>query len=84
VLVHDPQSSLRTGDIVSISSGWRTSKQVPHIVNRIIAPYGDPIEARPPVPTEEERLAERAAKRERKEERRKKRGLPPADNISAE
>jgi len=37
-------------------------------VNSIIAPFGEPIEDRPPVPTEEERIAEREAKRRRKEE----------------
>jgi small subunit ribosomal protein S17 len=75
LLVHDPRSSLRTGDIISISSGWRTSKQVHHVVNSIIAPFGEPIESRPPVPTEEERLAEREAKKKRKDERKKLRRI---------
>lgn len=37
----------------------------------IIAPFGEPIENRPPVPTEEERIAERQAKLDGKRERRR-------------
>lgn len=40
------------------------------VVNRIIAPFGLPIEERPPVLTAEERDAIKAAKREKKLERR--------------
>lgn len=51
-------------------NGWRTSKRKRFVVNRIVAPFGPPIEERPPVPTLEEREAEhnnrRAAKKERK------------------
>lgn len=65
-LVHDPNDSLRTGDIVSISSGWRTSKTKRHVVNRIIAPWGPPIDQRPPVPTPQERDAAHAADRAKK------------------
>ncbi|KAG9232340.1 hypothetical protein BJ875DRAFT_380885 [Amylocarpus encephaloides] len=71
ILVHDPASSLRTGDVVSISSGWRTSKNVNHVVNKILAPFGEPIETRPPVPTEQERIAARIAKKNAKEERKR-------------
>ncbi|KUJ14804.1 nucleic acid-binding protein [Mollisia scopiformis] len=70
LLVHDPASSLRIGDIISISPGWRASKNVHHVVNSILAPFGEPIEARPKVPSEEERLAMREEKRARKDERR--------------
>jgi small subunit ribosomal protein S17 len=70
LLVHDPASSLRTGDIISISPGWRVSKNVHHVVKHIIAPFGEPIEARPPVPTEEERLEMRIVKRRAKVNRR--------------
>ncbi|PVH87889.1 nucleic acid-binding protein [Cadophora sp. DSE1049] len=70
VLVHDPNSSLRIGDIISISPGWRYSKHVHHVVNSIVAPFGQPIEERPAVPTLEERLESREAKRRAKEERR--------------
>lgn len=51
---------------MSISSGWRTSKTKRHVVNRIIAPWGPPIDERPPVPTPEERLAAHAADRAKK------------------
>jgi len=75
VLVHDPRSSLRAGDIISISPGWRTSRHVKHIVNSIIAPYGEPIEARPPVPSREELFAEKEAKKSKKTERKRLRLL---------
>ncbi|KAI5466525.1 hypothetical protein BGZ63DRAFT_421005 [Mariannaea sp. PMI_226] len=69
-LVHDPNSSLRTGDVVSIVPGWPTSQHKRHVVKHIIAPFGIPIEERPPVPTLEERIAEREAKKTAKDERR--------------
>ncbi|KAI9787030.1 MAG: hypothetical protein M1835_002876 [Candelina submexicana] len=70
-LVADPNSSLREGDVVSISPGWRTSKHVRHVVTSIIAPFGPAIDERPPIPSEEERLAKRAEKRTAKDERRR-------------
>ncbi|KAL2163675.1 hypothetical protein VTH06DRAFT_5733 [Thermothelomyces fergusii] len=70
-LVHDPNNSLRLGDVVAITPGWRVSKSKRHVVKHIIAPgSGVPIEDRPPIPTEEERHAERAARRAAKEQRR--------------
>lgn len=51
---------------MSISSGWRTSKTKRHVVNRIIAPWGPPIDERPPVPTAAEREAAHAADRAKK------------------
>jgi hypothetical protein len=72
-MVHDPASSLRTGDVISISSGWRVSKNVHHVVRSILAPFGEPIEARPPVPTEEQRMAERVAKSDAKMSRKRAR-----------
>ncbi|CAK7266221.1 hypothetical protein SEPCBS119000_001910 [Sporothrix epigloea] len=69
-LVHDPNDSLRTGDVVAISPGWRMSRNKRHVVKRIIAPAQIPIEERPPVPTEEERWAEALAKRAAKDDRR--------------
>ncbi|KAH6606293.1 ribosomal s17 [Trichoderma cornu-damae] len=69
-LVHDPNSSLRTGDVVSIVPGWPTSKHKRHVIKKIIAPYGTPVEERPPIPTLEERIAEREAKRAAKSQRR--------------
>jgi small subunit ribosomal protein S17 len=70
LLVHDPRSSLRTGDIISISPGFRASKRVHHVVNSILAPFGEPIDARPAVPTGAERLKEIEEKRRRKGERK--------------
>ncbi|KAI2779328.1 nucleic acid-binding protein [Daldinia loculata] len=69
-LVHDPANSVRQGDVIAIEPSWRVSQHVRHVVKHIIAPYGAPIEERPPVPTLEERVAERAAKRAAKDERR--------------
>jgi small subunit ribosomal protein S17 len=70
LLVHDPNSSLRTGDIISVTSGLRKAKHVKHIVKSIIAPFGEPIEARPPIPSIEEVAAEMDEKRAKKAERR--------------
>lgn len=70
-LVHDPNNSLRLGDVVAITPGWRVSKSKRHVVKHIIAPgSGVPIEVRPPIPTEEERYAELEADRLAKLERR--------------
>ncbi|PNY29585.1 37S ribosomal protein S17, mitochondrial [Tolypocladium capitatum] len=69
-LVHDPNSSLRTGDVVSIVPGWPTSQHKRHVVKQIIAPHGVPIDERPPVPSLEERIAEREVKKAAKDERR--------------
>lgn len=60
-LVHDPNNSLRLGDVLSIVPGWRTSRHKRHIVNRMILPAGVPLDKRPPIPTEDERLATREA-----------------------
>ncbi|KAI0024088.1 hypothetical protein F4780DRAFT_776316 [Xylariomycetidae sp. FL0641] len=69
-LVHDPRNSVRQGDIVSIAPSWRASQHVRHVVKAIIAPFGEPIESRRPVPTLAERVAERVARREAKDARR--------------
>ncbi|KAI1190413.1 hypothetical protein F5B17DRAFT_427600 [Nemania serpens] len=69
-LVHDPANSLRQGDVVAITPSWRESQHVRHVVKHIIAPYGEAIDARPPIPTLAERAAERARKREAKDARR--------------
>ncbi|KAL2137959.1 hypothetical protein VTI28DRAFT_7760 [Corynascus sepedonium] len=79
-LVHDPNNSLRLGDVVAITPGWRVSKTKRHVVKHIIAPgSGVPLGDRPPVPTEEERHAERAARRAAKDERRSVKKL--ADRV---
>lgn len=44
------------GDVVRIASGWRTSKQIRHVVASIVAPFGEPVENRPHVLNEEERM----------------------------
>lgn len=82
-LVHDPRSSLRAGDIIEISSGWRVSKHVRHVVSRIIAPFGEPIEARPSVMTQVELLEERRKKKEAKDLRRAKIGAEEQIEESA-
>ena len=57
--------------MVAIEPGWRTSKQKRHVVKYIIVPgSGVPIDQRPPIPTQEERLEEKAAKRYAKVYRR--------------
>jgi small subunit ribosomal protein S17 len=50
--------------------GWPTSQHKRHVVKKIIAPYGVPIQDRPPVPILEELIAQREAKKEAKDERR--------------
>ncbi|OAR05747.1 hypothetical protein LLEC1_01723 [Akanthomyces lecanii] len=69
-LVHDPNSSLRTGDVVAIAPGWPTSRHKRHVVKQIIAPHGESIENRPPVPSLDEIITEREAKKEAKDERK--------------
>ncbi|KAF2688034.1 nucleic acid-binding protein [Lentithecium fluviatile CBS 122367] len=62
-LVADPNNSLVEGDVVRIASGWRTSKNIRHVVTSIVAPFGRPVEERPPILTEEERMAIRIKER---------------------
>ncbi|KAK0669759.1 hypothetical protein QBC41DRAFT_319200 [Cercophora samala] len=70
-LVHDPANSLRQGDVVAISPGWRTSKSKRHVVKHIIAPgAGLPISARPPIPSAEELVTKKAIKRDAKQARK--------------
>ncbi|KAL2814843.1 hypothetical protein BDW59DRAFT_154145 [Aspergillus cavernicola] len=69
-LVSDPRNSLREGDVVEFSSGFPKSRRVRHVVERIIAPFGDAIEDRPAVMSREERDAVRVEKRVLKAERR--------------
>jgi small subunit ribosomal protein S17 len=65
-LVRDPNSSLVPGDVVRITSGYRTSTAIHHVVTAIIAPFGEPVENRPPVLTteqlDEEKMKERLLK----------------------
>ncbi|KAJ4346573.1 uncharacterized protein N0V89_010504 [Didymosphaeria variabile] len=62
-LVADPNSSLVEGDVVRIASGWRTSKNIRHVVTSIVAPFGEPVENRPPILSEEERMQMRMRER---------------------
>jgi small subunit ribosomal protein S17 len=56
-LVHDPNNSLVTGDVVELHR-LRVSRRVEHVVASIVSPFGTPIDSRPPIPTADERLAE--------------------------
>ncbi|KAL8909208.1 MAG: hypothetical protein Q9207_000382 [Kuettlingeria erythrocarpa] len=69
-LVSDPNSSLREGDVVRIAPGWRAGKRIRHVVTEIVAPWGPPVEERPPIPDVEEMVEEMRVKREAKKERR--------------
>lgn len=73
-LVADPRNSLRDGDVIEFASGFPKSRTVHHVVERIIAPFGSPIDQRPLVMSREERDATREQKRvakwQRKEQRR--------------
>jgi hypothetical protein len=71
VLVNDPNSSVREGDIITMTPE-RHSKHVMHTVSQIVAPYGIPISQRPPLATPEERESAYLEKRVRKLERRRK------------
>ncbi|CAI6335147.1 unnamed protein product [Periconia digitata] len=73
-LVSDPQNSLVEGDIVRIASGWRTSKNIRHVVTAIVAPFGAPVEDRPPVLSEEQRMQLRIQERISKDVRAASRG----------
>lgn len=73
-LVHDPNSSLNIGDVVSLRP-FRAAKHVHHVVSEILVPFGTPINSRPPVPSEGESQAQYNAKRGDKLERRRLRRL---------
>lgn len=73
-LVRDPNSSLVPGDVVRITSGFRTSKAIHHVVTAIVAPFGEPVENRPPVLTTEELDAKRLREKLMKDVRSAQRG----------
>lgn len=81
-LVHDPSSSLVIGDLISMHR-LRVSSAVHHVVAAIVAPFGTPIAARPPIPTPDDRLAAYKAKRFRKLERRELRQRATAGDAEA-
>jgi small subunit ribosomal protein S17 len=68
-LVHDPNNSLITGDVVELHR-LHVSKRVRHVVASVVAPFGTPLESRPPIPTPDDRLAAYKASRFRKFKRR--------------
>lgn len=70
--------------MVAIEQSWRVSQHVRHVVKHIIAPYGPGIDERPPVPTLEERIAERAERRAIKDARRDLLRRSAALHLSAE
>ncbi|KAF2272128.1 nucleic acid-binding protein [Westerdykella ornata] len=73
-MVADPNSSLVEGDVVRITSGHRFSKQIHHVVTSIIAPFGTPVDQRPPVLTQEQLMQKRLEARLEKDVRSKERG----------
>lgn len=73
-MVADPNNSLRMGDVIVFSNGWRKTENVRHVVERIVAPFGSRIEDRPPVLSPEQREAMLLKKREEKLKRREERG----------
>jgi hypothetical protein len=83
-MVSDPQNSLREGDVIEFSSGYPKSRRVHHVVERIIAPFGEAIEDRPPVLSRAERdairLKKRMAKAARRDQRRVENGATQAQN----
>lgn len=82
-MVSDPRDSLREGDVIEFSSGWRSSKNVRHVVDRIVAPFGAAIEDRPAIMTREERVAESRRKAKEKAARKSlKEGEKAADSSS--
>ncbi|PYI21397.1 nucleic acid-binding protein [Aspergillus violaceofuscus CBS 115571] len=81
IMVSDPRESLRVGDVIEFSSGYPKSRNVHHVVERIIAPFADAIEDRPGVMTRAERDAARAEKRTAKWERREARIREAGGNV---
>ncbi|KAF2819548.1 nucleic acid-binding protein [Ophiobolus disseminans] len=79
-LVRDPNSSLVPGDVVRITSGHRTSKRIRHVVTAIVAPFGEPVENRPKVMTQEELDEERVKEQLLKDRRRSERGRVVSQN----
>ncbi|KAI5287338.1 hypothetical protein KEM52_001641 [Ascosphaera acerosa] len=72
-MVSDPTNALREGDVVEFSNGWPASRNVRHVVERIVAPFGSRVEDRPRILTREEREALREQKREKKLVRKEER-----------
>ncbi|KAK2738575.1 hypothetical protein FQN57_006998, partial [Myotisia sp. PD_48] len=80
-MVSDPCDSLREGDKIEFWSGRRSSKNVRHVVERIIVPFGSAIDERPPVKRHAERMEEDQRRRRELQvkalvKRKKARGEP--------
>jgi small subunit ribosomal protein S17 len=73
-IVSDQNDSLVPGDVVRITSGFRTSKSISHAVTSIIAPFGEPVEDRPPVLTTEQLEAQKVEERLLKDVRSAQKG----------
>lgn len=82
LLVHDPNSSLVEGDVVSLHR-LRVAERVRHVVASIITPFGIPVEDRPPIPTPDERLIAYKEKRFNRLHRRKLRASAAAGSEKA-
>jgi small subunit ribosomal protein S17 len=81
-LVHDPNNSLVTGDVIELHR-LKVSRRVEHVVASIVSPFGDPIESRPPIPTADERLAKYKEYRFKKLLRREKRARAAEGDAEA-
>lgn len=81
-MVNDPNNSLVTGDVVELHR-LKVSAAVRHVVAGIISPFGQPAEARPPVPTPEERLAAYKQRRFLKIQRRELRAKAADGDVEA-
>lgn len=60
--------------MVRITSGYRTSKAIHHVVTSIVAPFGEPVENRPPVLSQAELDELRVKKRLLKDVRSAEKG----------
>ncbi|KAL9054207.1 MAG: hypothetical protein Q9162_004315 [Coniocarpon cinnabarinum] len=76
-LVHDPNSSLLEGDVIT-TAPERHSKWVKQTVAAIVAPFGKPIDERPPLYTAQQRAEIADTKRKAKVQRRASRGVASA------
>lgn len=81
-LVHDPNNSLITGDVVELHR-LHVSRRVRHVVASVVAPFGTPLEARPPIPTPDDRLAAYKESRFKKLKRRELRAKAAEGDAEA-
>jgi len=70
VLARDTNMACRSGDTINIRSGFRTNRKIHHVVTQIVQPFGEPLSARPAVPSLEELQA--AFRRQRLAKNRKR------------